>query len=693
VISLPGLRLEDLDDARLPALRELARSSALALMNTTTAAGFRGGGAVSAVASAYLTVGSGVRASVPVLPTAGVSADALPRTVWAEIGSRNPGLDLAALPATRFRKNGVRVGLLAAGRGTDGLAPLLAVTAPGVPIVAGSAGSRWLRRDASAPYGVIADIVAIAAEARRVLPGVDLLWLAPGDLERAATYAPWCFPAAQAAHRRDALANTNLLLELLLGDEALAKCEVLLIAPSAVTSRFGLTPIAWRKPGQSAGLLASGATHTVGLIANTDLMPHLLASLLPSTNARSPLRFVRTDGAVASLQRLDREARRADAMRSGAIPFFKAWLLAGALLALLPLPAGVRTHNGWLLRAWPFVVPLVAILLGAAIGGRVWPWPALALGALLLAKARSDRREELAATGLAVVLLLDPFLGSVILRDSPWGYSFILGARYYGIGNEWMGYLVGAVLLSPPRARLSLLIAALIALAHPGWGADFGGALTAATALVALNWARGRGRARRVAIVGGVAAAAALLAVVALDARRGPESQTHLGRLVNEISVHGLAPLERIVRGKVATNVRIAVGYWGLLLACEAAVCLRGLRVHRNVVRLASEALELGEVAMSSGGRSSPRAQRRRRTISPGTGQDEAAGSAGASPSPDRRGPAPVAHNATDGVVLLIAAFAALLFNDSGVIAAALMLSLAPLLNAGRGEVETATTL
>src|SRR5205814_489389 len=110
---------------------------------------------------------------------------------------------------------------------------------------------------------------------------------------------------------------------------------------------------------------------------------------------------------------------------------------------------------------------------------------------------------------------------------------------------------------------------ALAGLAHPAWGANFGGALTAAVGIGAMVGLDG-GR-RRLALALGAGLVAAVVVVAGVDALRAPAAQTHLGRLVHEVGAGGVAPLQRMALGKLATNLRLARSFWGLLLACEVA--------------------------------------------------------------------------------------------------------------------------
>jgi hypothetical protein len=196
--------------------------------------------------------------------------------------------------------------------------------------------------------------------------------------------------------------------------------------------------------------------------------------------------------------------------------------------------------------------------------------------------------------------------------------------RFYGIGNELMGWWIGVTLLAvmggaqkqrlPGDAWPLLALATLIG--RPGLGANVGGGITAVGAAGVLLWPWLRRRP-------GVSAAALgasvllLLAVAAWDASRPLGEQTHLGRLALRVMHAGPGPFLSMAAGKVWTNLRISLGLWGVITAA-------------------------GAYLVSVACRRAPRA----------------AGTKAARP-------------------LLPAAIIAFLCNDSGVIAAALMLSLA----------------
>ena len=87
-----------------------------------------------------------------------------------------------------------------------------------------------------------------------------------------------------------------------------------------------------------------------------------------------------------------------------------------------------------------------------------------------------------------VLIVLDIVNSSKMLKNSVLGYDPIIGARYYGIGNEYMGIVAGSTVIAlcslierykPPLWAVVLIFGAVvIAVGCPAFGANLGGAIS-----------------------------------------------------------------------------------------------------------------------------------------------------------------------------------------------------------------------
>ncbi|HEX6970823.1 MAG TPA: hypothetical protein VF234_01215, partial [Limnochordia bacterium] len=184
------------------------------------------------------------------------------------------------------------------------------------------------------------------------------------------------------------------------------------------------------------------------------------------------------------------------------------------------------------------------------------------------------------------LLLFDLSRGAPWMQRSVLGYDPMGGARYYGIGNEFMGVLIGSTIVAASLALdrfghrpLTWLCLACVggavgvALGLPTSGANVGGAITACIGfgLTAL-WLRDRpltvARAGALLLATGIAVIGAAL----WDLFFRPADPSHLGRLARTMVEGGLAPLLEVAGRKLAMNwTLLRYTIWTRVLLVSAA--------------------------------------------------------------------------------------------------------------------------
>ncbi|MGI5156644.1 hypothetical protein [Microbispora sp. CA-102843] len=218
---------------------------------------------------------------------------------------------------------------------------------------------------------------------------------------------------------------------------------------------------------------------------------------------------------------------------------------AAVALASIPVSTYLVNLTPWARTAQPAVTlfaSIAAIAAAVTVAALAGPWRRGVLGPLTVIAAVT-----------AAVLLGDLLTGTPLQLNSLMGYTGVVGARYYGLGNIPFALLATAVLLVTTAAADRLvragrktvavaLVAVLGAFAMlldgwPGVGSDFGGVIAfvpgiAVTALIVAG--------KRVSIVklGAFCAAGGVLvmAIAYLDYLRPPAGQTHLGRFVGQVA-------------------------------------------------------------------------------------------------------------------------------------------------------------
>lgn len=602
VVGVPGLRWDDLSPGGTPTLWRLAGDGAVGALSVATAR------SVTCPADGWLTLGAGNRArgqapvagACPAGPRVTGGADSGPAEVagFDELARDNRhlgyGTELGAL-ATSLRRTG---GCVAA----VGSAAALATAGPDGRVDVFAGGPAFAATYTRCRVTVVG------------LPGLT------ADRRTGAAAADAGLAAVDGARP----AGSVLLV---VGLSETAPDRARLHVAIAVGGRY------------PAGELVSASTRRPPYVQLIDVAPTVLNDLgraPPAVMAGQP--WVSsgagksgTPARVAALVDHDRAATEQLRLTGR---FFEA-LVAGQFL-LFPLAALAtrRRVAGSDRRRWLRFVEVAglacaAVLPATFLANLAWWWRAgHPLAALLtvvtvadaavvaLALAGPWRRRPLGPAGAvagttAAVLVLDLLTGARLQLSSLAGYSPLIAGRFAGIGNIAFGVLGTAALLAATavaagRARRTALravagigAAAVLVDGAPALGSDVGGvlALVPAFALLAMLLAGARVTGRRLV----AAAAAAVVVVVAfglLDYARPAGRQTHLGRFVGQL-LHGGA--ETVVRRKVAAEAdTLTTSLLTLLVPVAVAIVVGALMRPPGWLRAAfvqAPALRAGLVA------------------------------------------------------------------------------------------------
>lgn len=218
--------------------------------------------------------------------------------------------------------------------------------------------------------------------------------------------------------------------------------------------------------------------------------------------------------------------------------------IAAIALASLPVSTYLANLTPWARTAQPTltlvggILGFAALLTLVALAG---PWRRSVLGSATVI-----------AGVTATVLLGDLLTGATLQLNGVMGYTGVVGARYYGLGNIPFALLATGVLLvttaiadglirSGRRTMAIALVAGLGGFAMllggwPGVGSDFGGVIAfvpgiAVTAMLVAGQRVSVVKLGAFCVAGGVI----VMGLAYLDYLRPPAAQTHLGRFMGQV--------------------------------------------------------------------------------------------------------------------------------------------------------------
>jgi hypothetical protein len=387
------------------------------------------------------------------------------------------------------------------------------------------------------------------------------------------------------------------------------------LSPEDIKAKKRMAPVLlWEEAGKGK-VLTSATTRQPGLIANVDIAPSIF-SWLGVSPAPQMKGLPLTLDASLSPEAFFREAKKIDyiyATRPAVLYPYVSIIIAVILFASVLLIFWKRGNKGKGILI-SFLVPSLPVILLVPFLLLVFPvlpqlpspfYTVLLLGAvgLLLASIlpKGDFVQFFLWIGLLnwVPVLLDGIAGAEWMKRSYLGYDPVIGARYYGIGNEYMGVVLGSSLLSLSmigerwgkdrrKAFLILVVVAFIILtwymAWPEGGSKAGGILVfLVTAVYALPaFAGGRWRLSQFILIGLVFFFLACV-LFALNYVASGQQQSHIGRAVSELVQGNWGEIVRIIERKLTMNWRlILASIWSKLFIVSllTSVLILSYRIH-----------------------------------------------------------------------------------------------------------------
>jgi hypothetical protein len=461
-------------------------------------------------------------------------------------------------------------------------------------------------------YGVRANNRVLLRELQRALRLSRFVVLDFGDTYRADRYAELCADLQAARIRREAVSRLDALVGEIRNSLDLKRDSLIVLSPTprllSDLEDEKLTPVLAVGPRFGGGALTSPSTRRVGLVTMGDVAPTVLSLLgvsPPRDVVGRTIVSAKCDETADALLRMNYDAslqsQRQAAMRGASVAQSVVVVLV-TLAAVLGV-SGLRRRAASWFAVLPGLLPIAMLSVpliysGGLVGAAAW---LVALTLLLLGAVRLVFRTPLRAftwicCAIVVALLIDIARGAPLISSSIAGYSMVEGARYYGIGNELAGTLVGATLVGVglllssgriPHEYSGLLAAAVFILVFAfigssGLGANAGDALSFAPAIaVALLWRRGRRlSSRTLAIVFG-ASLLAVAAVFAADALRGGGAQSHIGRAAGLAASGDALGIIEVAQRKLALNfMLVSTSVWsrllGLSIVSSSVLYVRG---------------------------------------------------------------------------------------------------------------------
>ncbi|MCK4777122.1 MAG: hypothetical protein KAS39_02020, partial [Actinomycetia bacterium] len=377
-------------------------------------------------------------------------------------------------------------------------------------IFQGDVGKSFWLEDMAFPGNLRTDFGNLLKKSRQMLKETDLLIIETGDVTRIENLYSTLWEQVIREEKTEAISRIGKFIDELLYGLDPQNTLAIILSPSpsteAIKEKNTLTPIVIWGSSFSNSLLFSKSTKRPGVISSIDIAPTILSFLGLETEdflIGYPIEPREKKDFFEYSSTLYEQISFIEKLRT---PFLKGYitlvvivLILSTILLLFPSPyiptQIVQFFIIWVL-SFPFALLLISLFL--PFSNVLFIFYILIITFSVSMFAFSLKKNVIGpvisiSVLTSLALVLDIIVGSPLMQKSILGYSPVIGARYYGLGNEYMGVLIGSSIIgifgvfqwrntkNLLTKRMSVLLFALliVVIGYPAFGANIGGAITA----------------------------------------------------------------------------------------------------------------------------------------------------------------------------------------------------------------------
>lgn len=465
--------------------------------------------------------------------------------------------------------------------------------------------------DKLAPFGVRIDYGKVLGNIEKLKDEVDFTVVDIGDLDRLKEYEIYLDEEMFMHHRLKALEQLDGFIRDL--KESVGKDSmIVVISPNeggTMETERKLSPLVIWTDDMEPSLLTSGSTRVEGLVTNMDIAPTVSEYLsAPQDNYVGRSISYESTGREADtrleyLLEMSTQSNFTLEARGPMLSYYAVMSMVVMVIACVFVVASgnsflkeksfVSGNRGFWKKGKQISYEMIVFVASAPLSfmlAALLKLDNLALlaiasiltsGAITILTRAVRNRLPVIFSLTAALIVLDVALGSYLARNSVMGYSPVIGARYFGIGNELSGLLLSAVMIttgllmqkSGKKFYAFIPFAGLLVMGLSKLGANVGGSIAFATAAIMLVLLSGKRKLKLKSLVAVGAIIAAGIAAAGIADASLSESPTHLGKLFLSIKAEGVSSLLEVVVRKLSMNISLLSGsVWSRVLMVTTVV-------------------------------------------------------------------------------------------------------------------------
>lgn len=444
-------------------------------------------------------------------------------------------------------------------------------------------------------------------------PG-DFIVIETGDLDRLYRYNNYLSDAEYNKLRNNIILKIDNFIGELKERNDFTNSLLIITSPNSGDPNIDdskLTPIIlWGKDVRK-GVLTSATTNRSMIVSNIDIGPTIMDFFegLTDNMSGNSMKFIEKDIDISQVKAINDQINTTSKVRYNSLYYYGFFSII--ILAIFIIQVILRIRFPEKIQAL-FMVILTQILIMPSIfimisllrpksilEYLIFLFTSIILSLTILWLIRK-KDNVVFYIGLfsTLIVLVDLILKGNISRYSVLSHDPIIGARYYGIGNEMVGLLLGSLTLlameilkkrNGSLLPLILYILSAILVAHPSFGANVGGtiAFVITIAYFIKEYFDKKLDLKRVILL--FLSVILVISIMAFIDINYNVNTTHLGKNILLTKNKGLTYINQIVTRKLLTNIRlIGRSFWTYVLLVN--IILQGslfytqYRIDKNIL-------------------------------------------------------------------------------------------------------------
>ncbi|SHJ73550.1 hypothetical protein SAMN02745883_00307 [Caminicella sporogenes DSM 14501] len=450
-------------------------------------------------------------------------------------------------------------------------------------------------KDSNYPFGLKTNYEYIYTKFSEFIKTHDFMIIDLGDISRLENYKSNVTQEMYEVHRNRIISDIDIFIKKIYNLIDLSNTQILILSPfpSTKSSDVGkkLTPVILVDNYNNQRILTSSTTKRKGIIGNIDIAPYIAeyfnASLKHFTG--KPFNTVSVSDNFSFVLNLSNETAFLYKNRIKILYAFAIFEIIISILTFFAIQFSSKLkskHFEYIeyLLLGTMSIPFSLLILPLFTVNNLFTSfflviiISIVISSTLVILKRKTLDSIIILSGITSIgLIIDLFNNSKLMKLSFLGYDPIIGARYYGIGNEYMGILIGASLVFImsllDRFKINKMLPVIFlmfivyVIGYPKLGANVGGSITAviSAVFVILRLFKKRLKLRDFSLI--FLSVLILLFIISLTDLYIVDDKTHLANALSQIRNEGFKVIYSIIFRKICMNIKLLeITIWSKVL-------------------------------------------------------------------------------------------------------------------------------